>query len=60
MQENLVRVSEEEVLKKYKDNAISAISTLYKQASTGYGSGNAIGHIMDVLEQSIPKTNIGF
>lgn len=53
-------VSEEEVLKKYKEEAIKAISILFKQASSGYGSGNAIGHIMDVLEQSIPKMNIGF
>lgn len=52
--------SEEEVLKKYKTDAIKSLSELYNQAKTGYGQGNALQHIIEVLKESIPENVIKF
>lgn len=52
--------NEEDVMKPFKSKAEKAMSDLVKNAIAGYGKGNAIRHVVDVLQSSLPKDLHGF
>jgi hypothetical protein len=52
--------SEDDVMKPFKDKAEKAMSDMVKNAIAGYGKGNAIRHIVDVLQSALPKDLHGF
>ena len=52
--------SEEDTMKPFKDKAVKELTHVYDQAKAGYGTGNALGHIIDVLKKSLPSNIIGF
>jgi len=52
--------SEKDVMKPFKDKAEKSMNDMVKNSIAGYGKGNTIKHIIDVLKKAIPKDLHGF
>ena len=44
----------------YKAKAIKALAEYFKQVEAGYGAGNAIGGVAEVLKAALPARHLGF
>lgn len=53
-------MNEKQVMHPYKNAARIALADMVDNAIGGYGKGNAIKHIIDVLKKAVPKDLHGF